>query len=113
MQPPVGGFEVRGPVSARVVEPFPGYVCSRERVKIGEIVAAGRSPVDSEETLTAEQQALEAIYLGLRTVEGIPSGVLRQLPAAWVFEEAGRLKCTPEGWLRLDSIVNDYDRATH
>ena len=79
-------------------------------------IAEGRSAVESEETLTAAQRELEAIYLGLRTVEGVSSGSVRRLPetfGAWLFEEAGRLKCTPEGWLRLDSIVNDYDRATH
>src|SRR5213596_2968754 len=73
-------------------------------------IAEGRSVVESEETLTDEQRELEAIYLGLRTVEGVPSGVVRRLPAsfgAWVYEEAGRLKCTPEGWLRLDSLVNE------
>lgn len=77
-------------------------------------VAERQSPVESEETLTEEQRELEALYLGLRTVEGLPSGGLRRLPAAfgsWVVEHEGRLKCTPEGWLRLDSIVNAYDRT--
>ena len=81
-------------------------------------IAEGRSAVESEETLTEEQRELEAIYLGLRTVEGIPVAALcRPLPPfaarGWIHEEAGRVKCTPEGWLRLDSIVNDYDSATH
>src|SRR5436309_13429873 len=35
-------------------------------------IAEGRSPVESEETLTEDQKELEAIYLGLRTVEGLP-----------------------------------------
>lgn len=68
-------------------------------------IAEGRSAVESEESLTREQREIEAIYLGLRTVEGVP---FRRLPASfgpWVYEHAGRLKCTPEGWLRLDSIV--------
>ena len=78
-------------------------------------IGEGRSVVESEETLTEEQRELEALYLGLRTVEGIPSGDLRRPPASfgsWVVEHQGRLKCTPEGWLRLDSIVNSYDRTT-
>jgi oxygen-independent coproporphyrinogen III oxidase len=78
-------------------------------------VGEGQSAVESEETLTEEQRELETIYLGLRTVEGIPSGVFRRPPASfngWVVEQAGRLKCTPEGWLRLDSIANSYDRTT-
>ncbi len=84
-------------------------------------IAEGRSAVESEERLTAEQSALERIYLGLRTVEGLPYAALRRPspPSAaailsppslfaaqgWTFEADGRLKCTPEGWLRLDSIV--------
>jgi oxygen-independent coproporphyrinogen-3 oxidase len=83
-------------------------------------ITDGRSVVESEETLTEEQRELEAMYLGLRTVEGVAIADLRR-PAppphlaaqGWIQEDAGRLRCTPEGWLRLDSIVNDYDSATH
>jgi oxygen-independent coproporphyrinogen-3 oxidase len=81
-------------------------------------IAEGRSVVESEETLTSEQRELERVYLGLRTSEGLPlTASYRPLPPftaqGWVFEQGGRLKCTPEGWLRLDSIVNEYDSATH
>jgi len=80
-------------------------------------IAEGRSVIESEETLTDEQHELEALYLGLRTVEGVPVAArYRPLPPllahGWVHEQGGRLKCTPEGWLRLDSIVNSYDRTT-
>jgi putative oxygen-independent coproporphyrinogen III oxidase len=73
-------------------------------------IAEGRSPVESEETLTDEQRQIEALYLGLRTVEGVASGVLRRLPASfaaqgWIEVKDERAKCTPEGWLRLDSLV--------
>src|SRR5437763_7845555 len=73
-------------------------------------IAEGRSPVESEETLTVEQREIEALYLGLRTAEGVPYGALRRLPASfaasgWIQMRGDRLKCTPEGWLRLDSIV--------
>ena len=80
-------------------------------------IAEGRSPVESEERLTEEQKQLEAIYLGLRTVEGLPVAAVaaassRRPPPpplfaaqGWTIEADGRLKCTPEGWLRLDSIV--------
>ena len=34
-------------------------------------LAEGRSPVESEETLTDEQRELERLYLGLRTADGI------------------------------------------
>jgi len=79
-------------------------------------VAEGRSAVESEETLTAEQREMEAIYLGLRTAEGLPLAAAsprRPSPPphlaaqGWIVEHAGRLKCTPEGWLRLDSLVNE------
>jgi hypothetical protein len=48
--------------------------------------------------------------LALRTDEGLPvTAPYRLLPPltaqGWVIEADGRLKCTPEGWLRLDSIV--------
>ena len=82
-------------------------------------MAEGRSPVESEETLTDEQRELEAIYLGLRTVEGVAVAALRRpspppLFAAqgWIVEHDGRLKCRPEGWLRLDSLVNELTMQT-
>jgi oxygen-independent coproporphyrinogen-3 oxidase len=82
-------------------------------------VAEGRSPIESEERLTDEQQELEAIYLGLRTVEGLPLAALRRLSPpplfaaqGWVEVRDNRLKCTPEGWLRLDSLVNELTMHT-
>ena len=73
-------------------------------------IAEGRSAVESEETLTEDQKELEAIYLGLRTVEGLPLAALRRLPPpfaaqGWIEVSADRVKCTPEGWLRLDSLA--------
>jgi len=81
-------------------------------------IAEGRSPVESEETLTEEQRELERIYLGLRTIAGLPATALDRLrppltAQGWIEIRDGRVKCTPEGWLRLDSIVNEYDSATH
>jgi oxygen-independent coproporphyrinogen III oxidase len=89
-------------------------------------IAEGRSPAESEETLTDEQRRIEAIYLGLRTVEGLPIAAAsprRPSPPSfsppsfsppphfaaqgWILVRDGRLKCTPEGWLRLDSLVNE------
>jgi oxygen-independent coproporphyrinogen-3 oxidase len=70
-------------------------------------------PVESEELLTMEQREMERAYLGLRTSEGLPLGsVYRGTPAltaflatGWLVEQAGRLRCTAEGWLRLDALV--------
>jgi len=83
-------------------------------------IAEGRSQVESEERLTDEQRQLERVYLALRTDQGLPiTASYRPLPPftaqGWVEVRDGRLKCTPEGWLRLDSIVNEisHDRAAH
>ncbi len=78
-------------------------------------VADGRSAIESEETLTAEQRETERVYLALRTAQGLATkSRCRPLPpvaalvkAGWIVEESERLKCTPEGWLRLDSLVNE------
>lgn len=74
-------------------------------------VAEGRSPVESEETLTAEQRELERIYLGLRTSEGLPldgyAPPVEWERSGWVTRQDGRLRCTPQGWLRLDALVRD------
>ena len=100
-------------------------------------IAEGRSPVESEETLTDEQREVEAIYLGLRTVEGLPLAAAsprrpsppvhhaaasprRRLTSppphfaaqGWMQVSGDRLKCTPEGWLRLDSLVNELTMQT-
>jgi putative oxygen-independent coproporphyrinogen III oxidase len=75
-------------------------------------IAEGRSVVESEEVLTEEQRGLERLYLALRTAEGLESSAptaLTALTAAveagWIVEERDKLKCTAEGWLRLDALV--------
>jgi oxygen-independent coproporphyrinogen-3 oxidase len=76
-------------------------------------VSEGRSPVESEEILTDEQRELERLYLGLRTADGIPSTALHHAPQpiqtmldrGWILVEDGRVRCTPEGWLRLDALA--------
>src|SRR2546429_125146 len=79
-------------------------------------VAAGRSPVASQEVLTDEQRELERVYLALRTDAGLPVAALcrplppsaaRCLERAWVEIRDERLVCRPEGWLRLDALVRD------
>ncbi len=77
-------------------------------------VATGRSPVESEEKLTPAQLELERVYLALRTEAGLPLSSASDrhrppLPAwvrqGWVEVTADRVRCTPEGWLRLDALV--------
>ena len=83
-------------------------------------VVEGRSAQESEETLTEAQQVTERLYLGLRTIEGISAQHLPRLSAqfraaeaaGWLYERSGRVKCTPEGWLRLDSLVNEFTMHT-
>jgi len=82
-------------------------------------IAAGRSPVASEEILTPAQRELERLYLALRTAEGVRlTARYRPLPPitawaarGWVEITDGRLACTPEGWLRLDALVRDLTDA--
>ncbi len=73
-------------------------------------IAEGRSAVESEEMLSEAERELERVYLALRTREGLPiTAFYRPRPplTAWLVERDGRLKCTPEGWLRLDSLVQE------
>src|SRR6266516_6091084 len=79
-------------------------------------VAAGRSPVASQEVLTDEQRELERVYLAMRTDAGLPVAALcrplppsaaRWLERGWAEVRNQRLVCAPEGWLRLDALVRD------
>ena len=78
------------------------------------VIAAGESPVDSREELSDEQRELERLYLGLRTIEGITFSDFPRLappsPAlvdnGWLLTDGSRLRCSPSGWLRLDSLVS-------
>ncbi|HEY6157803.1 MAG TPA: radical SAM family heme chaperone HemW [Gemmatimonadales bacterium] len=79
-------------------------------------VAAGRSPVASQEVLTDEQRELERVYLALRTDAGLrftdlyrplPTATARWVERGWVEIGDERLRCRPEGWLRLDALVRD------
>jgi oxygen-independent coproporphyrinogen-3 oxidase len=78
-------------------------------------LAQGQAPVAERETLSAEQISLEAIYLGLRTREGVPLDLLRQSPG-WEntlrkLKKAGLIEInhdravpTLEGFLLADSL---------
>src|SRR5438445_3683374 len=76
-------------------------------------IAAGRSPVECTEVLTAEQRELERLYLALRTDAGVarttcpPDRLTAWAGAGWVEVTAESVRCTPQGWLRLDSLVRD------
>ena len=73
---------------------------------------SGADPIEGEELLTEESRVAEEVYLGLRSDRGLKlrSGE-RDLAAPWqvagwmTIEADGRLRCTPLGWLRLDSLA--------
>ena len=74
-------------------------------------VAGEADPVEESETLLPEQRQIEEIYLGLRTDRGVAtSGGDESLArswrdAGWAVSDAGRLRLTPLGWLRLDALA--------
>jgi coproporphyrinogen III oxidase-like Fe-S oxidoreductase len=60
------------------------------------------------------QRAIERIYLGLRTAEGLekvhwptisPEFQRRWKEEGWLEEDPNRFRLTPTGWLRLDEIA--------
>jgi oxygen-independent coproporphyrinogen III oxidase len=72
---------------------------------------AGASTVAGQEQLGAAAVALEEIYLGLRTSDGL---TVDRISAAtrgqweqqgWAQSSAGRVRLTAEGWLRLDALA--------
>jgi oxygen-independent coproporphyrinogen-3 oxidase len=81
-------------------------------------LAAGRSVVEAEEVLTPAQRALERLYLALRTSAGLELATLgpraplaRWAERGWVECGPDRVRCTAEGWLRLDALVSDLTEA--
>jgi oxygen-independent coproporphyrinogen-3 oxidase len=77
-------------------------------------VREGRDPIAGREELTAENRQAEAVYLGLRTVDGL-SVSEEELTRIAVWAEAGwatidaarRVRLTATGWLRLDALAAD------
>jgi oxygen-independent coproporphyrinogen III oxidase len=74
-------------------------------------IEAGLAPVGGTEVLDDEATGLEELYLGLRTIEGVP---LVRLPIeivaqwagqGWAWVQGERVALTAEGWLRLDALV--------
>jgi oxygen-independent coproporphyrinogen-3 oxidase len=87
-----------------------------------ERLRAGESPLDGEETIDNDAARLEAVWLGLRTREGVvlAPGQLRadELVARWVAEDWARREAwqnerrvalTLEGWLRLDRLAVELE----
>lgn len=76
-------------------------------------LAEGKSPVASEETLTPVQRELERVYLALRTRAGLaaseipPARLATWKERGWLVADGDRVRCSAEGWLRLDALVRD------
>ncbi len=75
-------------------------------------VDQGRDPLSGAEQLTVSNREAEAVYLGLRTSNGLSlrNGEHEMVrpweEAGWVNVSAdGGLRCTPLGWLRLDALA--------
>jgi oxygen-independent coproporphyrinogen-3 oxidase len=72
---------------------------------------AGDSPVASSEVLDADAVALEELYLGLRTSDGVASDRLpletagAWIESGWATASGGVVRLTAEGWLRLDALT--------
>jgi oxygen-independent coproporphyrinogen-3 oxidase len=83
----------------------------REWAAYQKLLHAGMSPLEGREVLDPTAVTLEERYLGLRTAEGlalhqVPASVTSQWEqAGWATQRAGRVRLTPEGWLRLDALV--------
>jgi oxygen-independent coproporphyrinogen-3 oxidase len=74
-------------------------------------IARGDSPVAGRELLDPDALHIEGLYLGLRTLDGLAAA---QIPgphsepwsrAGWVASADGRIRLTPEGWLRMDALI--------
>ena len=76
-------------------------------------LASGKLVTAGEETLTQENRDAEEVYLGLRTRGGLEiddsdlDAVGRWVDAGWAELAGRRLRLTPTGWLRLDSLAAD------
>ncbi len=77
-------------------------------------LARGEDPTVGREVLTPDQARLERAYLGLRTTEGADvedlawssAGAARALRDGWMTVVGARVRLTPAGWLRLDSLIH-------
>jgi len=88
----------------------------REWAAYQRAMTAGRSAMEGRELLDDAAVALEELYLGLRTIEGlalerVSEPQVRQWELeGWATLAGGRLQLTPEGWLRLDALVASIER---
>ena len=77
-----------------------------------DVATTGADPVEGSELLTPENRVAEGVYLGMRSVAGLPivatdrPVIAPWLAAGWVtVGDDQRLRCTATGWLRLDALA--------
>ncbi|MDB4916405.1 MAG: oxygen-independent coproporphyrinogen oxidase [Gemmatimonadetes bacterium] len=77
-----------------------------------DVVMTGTDPIEGSELLTNENRVAESVYLGLRSEAGLLTTnsdhavIDRWIQAGWASVGAdNRLRCTTNGWLRLDSLA--------
>jgi oxygen-independent coproporphyrinogen III oxidase len=76
-------------------------------------LATDVDPIEGSERLEEASRAAEAVYLGLRTTDGLRidaderERVGRWVDAGWATLDGDRLRLTPLGWLRLDALAAD------
>jgi len=74
-------------------------------------LGAGESVIEGEELLSAQNREAEKVYLGLRTDAGLvlddaeAEAVRPWVAEGWAVFEGKRMRLTPTGWLRLDSLA--------
>ncbi len=74
-------------------------------------VSAATDPLGGSEELTAENVIAEDIYLGLRTMNGLPvtevdtETIDAWKKSGWAVLRKDRVTLSAEGWLRLDSLA--------
>ncbi|MGZ8376550.1 MAG: radical SAM family heme chaperone HemW [Gemmatirosa sp.] len=80
-------------------------------------VGDGRDPIEGRETLDPDMRTAEAVYLGLRTTDGLVLAAADQPrtarweAAGWAERTGDRLRLTAPGWLRLDALAADLTVA--
>ncbi|MFL5448020.1 MAG: radical SAM family heme chaperone HemW [Gemmatimonadales bacterium] len=83
----------------------------REWAEYDRALQSGGSPLAGREELDQPAIRLEELYLGLRTRNGLPEHhIPSALRSAWIHSgwaelQEGRIRLTPEGWLRLDALA--------
>jgi oxygen-independent coproporphyrinogen-3 oxidase len=88
----------------------------REWTAYERAMAAGESPIAGSEELDSDAVELEALYLGLRTRDGVreeqlpPDTTRAWIESGWAATSADRVRptrvrLTLEGWLRLDALT--------